>query len=310
MDGHVDTSARPSSLLADNRLAVIRRLREIRLLFSPHWVSQAAGATAILVGGLVLIGWALHLPGLRGIHAIFAPMAPRTAFCFVFAGAGLWLLGPEANPLWMRRVGKTSAMIVIAASLLALGLSWPEWLPDVISPLINPPGVTIFSAQMPWATALAFLCIGSALLLLDAELRRFRPSEFLTFGAVLIVILALVAYNYGFVSLFQLPVRRPLAVHTLFAFLALSFGILMSRPHGGLMPLALSNSVGGVMVRRLLPAAVGIPALVGWLITEGVRAGLYPVGLNLAYYTLAIIVVFSILIWLTAGSLHRIDVQR
>ena len=76
------------------------------------------------------------------------------------------------------------------------------------------------------------------------------------------------------------------------------------------MFLATSNSVSGVMVRRLLPAAVGLPVLAGWLIMEAQRAGLYPPVLSLSYYALSIIVLFSALIWMTAVSLNRIDVQR
>jgi hypothetical protein len=74
---------------------------------------------------------------------------------------------------------------------------------------------------------------------------------------------ALIADGYGFVSLFEILHRRPLAFHTVLLLLALSFGMLIARPEKGLMALATSNSIGGVMVRRLLPAAVGIPVAVG-----------------------------------------------
>jgi len=76
------------------------------------------------------------------------------------------------------------------------------------------------------------------------------------------------------------------------------------------MALAISGGVEGVMVRKMLPWAAGIPILAGWLILEGERAGLYPPALDLSFYAFAIIIVFSALIWRTAGALHRIDGQR
>jgi signal transduction histidine kinase len=310
MGDQLETTTFPSSALASDRSISARSLDNIRCLFFPRDVSEAAGAIAIWIGVFAITGWALRLPGLRGIHPVLSPMGPRTAFCFAFSGLALWLLAKENKNNPRYRFGQGCAALVIAASVLALGLSWSESFSNAVSPLLNPPGVTVFSARMPTATALAFLALGVALLLLNTEFRGVRPAEFLSFAAVLIVVLALVAYGYGFVSLFQTPVRRPLAIHTLAAFLSLSFGILMSRRHVGLMSLATSFDSGGVMLRRLLPAAVLIPGLVGWLITQGERAGLYPGALNLAYYTLAIVVVFGTLVWFTAGSLHRIDARR
>jgi len=138
----------------------------------------------------------------------------------------------------------------------------------------------------------------------------YRPAEVLSFAAALMSLLALIAYSFSFVSFFEIPNRRPLAFHTVFLLLALSFGILAARPRRGLMSLAISNSASGAMARQMLPAAVVIPALVGWLVMEGQRAGLVPPVLSLSYYAVSSIVVFSTLIWLTAASLHRMDVRR
>lgn len=47
------------------------------------------------------------------------------------------------------------------------------------------------------------------------------------------------------------------------------------RPRRPLMALVLSEGLGGVMARRLVPAAIVIPLLLDWLRLEGQRLGFY-----------------------------------
>jgi signal transduction histidine kinase len=269
-----------------------------------------AGLTAILVGCLVLTGWLFRFPGITSVHPVLGTMGAHAAFSFVFGGAALSLLGRESTASWRFRLGQACALIVILASLLNLGEFWFGWTLHLDQRLFQGSLGAAFPGRMPTPSALAFLSLGLAMLLLNVETSRGRPAELLSFAAVLIVLLALIAFGYGSISFVQSVTPRPLAFHTLLTFSALSFGILAARPHRGLMALAMSKNATGLMVRRLLPAAVGIPALVGWLIIEGERAKWYLAGLNLPFFASAIIVIFSALIWLTAGSLHRMDAQR
>jgi signal transduction histidine kinase len=271
-------------------------------------LSQAIGATAFLAGILVLGGWVFHLPGLNHVHPTLGQMNSHTAVCFTLAGLGLWLSREEPVRSWRRRAARVSAGLVILISVVTLG-DWYGWGPG-LDRIVHGAIGQVLPGRMPVATALAFLAFGLALLLLDTEVWRCRPTEFLSFAAALISLLALIAYSFSFVSFFRIASRRALAFHTVLLLLVFSFGILAARPRRGLMLLATSNSVGGAIVRRMLPAAVGIPVLAGWLIMEGQRGGLYPPVLNLSYYALSIVVVFSTLTWFTAVSLDRADVQR
>ena len=286
MSAHRDTS-------------IASRLNSILLVIS---------AAVVFVGFLVLIGWVFHLPGLNRIHPVLGGMNSHTAFCFVLAGTSLWLRRTEDTRGWKLGAAQVAATIVIMMGALTLS-QWYGW-GFGIDQFVHGPIGQIFPGRMPVATALAFLALGLALLLLDVEVWRCRPAEFLSSAAALISLLALIAYVFSFVSIFNIPNRRPLAFHTVLLLLAFSFGILAARPRRGLMQLATDTSVAGVMLRRMLPAAVGIPVLVGWLVMEGQRGGLYPPVLNVSYYALSIVVVFSTLIWLTAVALHRMDVHR
>src|SRR5437588_4795466 len=101
-----------------------------------------------------------------------------------------------------------------------------------------------------------------------------------------------------------------MAVHTAVTCMVLSTGILVARPDRGIMAVLTRDSVGGVMARRVVPAAIGIPLALGWLRWEGQRAGLYGTAFGVGLIVIAHIVVFTAFVWWTAASLDRTDVAR
>lgn len=269
---------------------------------------MASGGLAVAVGLLVLIGWYFRLPDLASIHPVLGTMAKQAAFCFSLAGGSLLLLSLEQPHRALRRTAHAAAVVVIVIAVVTVSMS-------AIGPTLDAIDARMFggaigstlSGRMPVPSALAFASIGFALLAIDVNGRRVAPAEVLALGATLIALLALVAYAYGSVLAFGVTRLRPLAFHSVALFLVVPFGILMARPRRGLMRLATSRAGTGVMVRRLFPAAIGIPVLLGVLVVAGQRAGLFPAGLSLAYYSLSIIVVFSVLIFRTAILLDRAD---
>ncbi len=56
--------------------------------------------------------------------------------------------------------------------------------------------------------------------------------------------------------------------------------------------------MGGVIARRLLPAAVGIPFILGWLSLAGQKAGLYGLETGVTITGLFSIAVFAVMLLL------------
>jgi PAS domain S-box-containing protein len=94
------------------------------------------------------------------------------------------------------------------------------------------------------------------------------------------------------------------------AFLFLCLGIFCARPAEGVMGAVTSMNAGGVMARRMLPAAIGIPVLLGWLRLLGQRAGLYDSEFGVALSVVATTSLFVVLIWWSAVLLNRIEAGR
>src|SRR5207244_3278048 len=71
-----------------------------------------------------------------------------------------------------------------------------------------------------------------------------------------------------------------------------------------------SSGSGGMTARRLLPAAIGLPSLLGWLWLAGQQAGLYDSLFGLSFFVVCTIVILTALIWWNATSLSRLDLER
>ena len=260
--------------------------------------SAAIAIAAFLLGSAVLVSWIWDLPGLSGLHPLLGGMGAHASVGFMLAGGSLLLLHrPPVSPA--RRIAASlCAGLLVLMTVASLSRSIDLSLGGLL------PG------RMPTASAEVFLAMGLALLTMDVSIRRWRPAEFFSFVAALIALFALVAYTIGAVSIFTTVNRRPLAFHSVLLMVAFSFALLAARPRAGLMSLVTSNTVAGLLVRRMLPAVVGIPVVIGWLAAEAQRAGAVPPFLTVPYYAVAIIVVFAMMTWQIAGSLHRIDLQR
>ncbi len=64
---------------------------------SQAW-ARAAGAFAILMGVLVLLGWALDIDVLKSAFPNFAAMRPIAAVSFILCGLALYLNTAESMP--------------------------------------------------------------------------------------------------------------------------------------------------------------------------------------------------------------------
>ncbi len=290
---------------------------------SPLSTSQAGGfalfsrisaVLIMLVGALVLLGWAADIVVLKSIVPGLVPMMANTAAGFVLAGASLWLLRQEpdqAIPPSRRRLAWALAAAVTLLGLLTLGeyaFGWELGLDQLLfkdSAAIEHPG------RMAIVTAVGFVLCGAALLVFDLESRRsLHPAELLALLAALIGLLSLVAYGFGAEALYRVMPFSGIALHAAFAFLLLGAALLGARPRRGITAVVAGGSAGGAMARRLLPAAILAPVVLGWLRLQGERAGWYEFEFGLALFALSNVAVFIFLIGWNARVLARLDVER
>jgi diguanylate cyclase (GGDEF)-like protein len=145
---------------------------------------------------------------------------------------------------------------------------------------------------------------------IDRSLRRIWPAQFLTAVAGMSSLLALMGYAYGVRSFYGIGSYIPMALHTAGSFLILAVGVLCARPTRGIMAVVSSNSSGGVMVRRLLPAVLFLPAALGWIRLAGTRAKVFDADFGLWLLVVLIMSVFAVLVGWNGKLLFRSDIDR
>lgn len=282
----------------------------------PDLVLKAASAIAILVGCSVLVGWTLDVDVLKRILPGLVAMNPTTAIAFVLAGMSLWLLRAQTTASRLRRIAQGLAFAVALVGLIKLvGIlsGWDVGIDQLLfrGKLESEAAVTGIPNRMAPNTALNFFLLGCALLLVDRQTRRsYWLAQLLILVSLAASLLAIVGYTYGVTSFYGVTSYIPMALHTALTFVVLSAGLLCLRPDRGLMAIVTSDSAGGVVVRRLLPAAILVQIAVGWLRLIGQQAGLYGTELGVALMVVSSTVVLTVLIAWSASLLHRSDTER
>jgi signal transduction histidine kinase len=251
--------------------------------------SRIAGVIVSCVGVLVFVGWAVDDPRINKLLAGHFIMQLNTGVAFILAGAALWLR--PRLPAMVCALG----VLVGGVFMVVQHARAAEWIPGRMEP----------------DTALGFVLVGTALTLRDVDTSFARRiAEWLTIACLLIALVGLFGFTYQVKFFFGIAQYSRMTLGTALAFVALGLGILWSEPERGVMATVVSDSAGGVMVRRLYPAAIGIPILLGWLTLIGEGMRLYNGKFGLSLFLLTSIVLFVLLVSWTYRSLDRTDTQR
>jgi signal transduction histidine kinase len=261
--------------------------------------SRWTGRAVTAIGALVLIGWLFNLQILKSFALDSVAMNPFTAILFVLAGIAV-----------VRSVNRraTDAIVVALATIVTLGGAM-----KVIE--------CIFGFEFPfdrWLlrdeamnTAFDFILCGTALLLLDVETRgRFRPAQVLVVIVGLVALLALIGYSYRVLPLYSIGSNIPMAFNTAIAFALFSLAALSARPDRGMMMVITSDTTGGAMARRLLPAAVLIPLILGALRFSSEKHGYFDIEAGISLFAFFNIVLFTAVIWWNAKLLYMAEAKR
>ncbi len=270
--------------------------------------SQMACTICLGIGGLVLLDWSQAL-----FDASFLPswliIRTDTAASFTLAGTSLWLQrrspgknetrSPKKSRLVLARLLALSVVILSILTLLAQS--------QALSTLHH---TEFFGAPAP-NSALIFFLVGLSLFLFDIRFISDRYlSEPLALAAICLSLPAIIGYIFGVDSFPSIVAFTRMSIPAAVLFLTLCLGLLFARPDRGFMKVITSESAGGIMARRLLPAAILVPTILGWLRVEGQRAGLYTSEFGSALTATSTILILLIITWTTGRSLNSIDSVR
>ena len=101
-----------------------------------------------------------------------------------------------------------------------------------------------------------------------------------------------------------------MAIHTAILFLLVFLAALFCRPGCGLMAPVSSEAVGGRLIRRLFPATVLFPPLLGWLKLQGERSGMMDNAFGVSFVAAANLVIISSYGYILSVFLNKADSER
>jgi diguanylate cyclase (GGDEF)-like protein len=295
--------------------------RQIFTTFGSSFQLLLAGLTKIgcllvaFVGCAVLCGWIFDIPRLTRLLPGLAYMKINTACGLLVASTALWLLHTHQQGSPWFRVARCLAILLVALGgltlaehLFGLNLGIDQHIPSGAQ--LTAPSAH-FGRVSP-ATSFILTFLGLALMMLRARRSNLAAcAHWLVVPPLLVSTLAVLAYAYGATtSLYAVTPYASMAAHTAASFLVLSLCVLAADTEHGFASIAISDTAGGLVSRRLLPTIPIMIFVLGWVRLEGQKLGLYDTRFGSALMVLLSITFCVIAVAWTATTLHKVDLNR
>ncbi len=268
---------------------------------------------AFFGGAISLIGWIIDIPRFTdwGEHGI--SIQPNMAVAIMAGSAALASMWRGYS--WPAKMFAALVGLIGLSSLFqivsGLTLSSNTWL-FFDRPWGRGWGLTPGQIGAPGSVSLTFIGLSLAIISLTSHRvvnhtsKRLRlVGVGLALTTLAISALSITGYLFGAEFLYALPRLTVIAFQTATFVFALSMAIILSISDVGPTRLFGENSISGSMVRRVVPAIIAVPILLGWASLAGHRAGLYDLAFGTAARTLMEVAFLLTLLWWAGKTVNR-----
>ncbi|HWI60076.1 MAG TPA: PAS domain-containing protein, partial [Bacillota bacterium] len=268
---------------------------------------RMAGWGLLIASAGVLLGWWFKVEYLTSLLPAWDAVDPFTAVALGLAGVALLMAGkhPAVSRTAMVIVGLVSLAHMVTESgggksELTRWLLPASWL---VEPHFEP-------IQMGPHVGWSLLLCSLAFLGRKYETRGgIHPAQWLWIMAGAVPVMALIGHVYHVPALFTLGAPEAMGVCTALLLLVLCGGGACLDLESGLMVLLTSDTPGGMIARRLIPASLLVPLGFGVLWLWGETMGIFGSAAGMALFALTNMVVFGGLSWWIAQVLF-LETQR
>jgi two-component system, sensor histidine kinase and response regulator len=287
---------------------------QVRVIRFFEQVPLAAAVFVILASIGTLGEWYSGLDPMTGFYPGGIAMLPLSCVAFLLNGIALAFVARRKRPFVLRVASVVLACIVILITLIELaawivgrdlGLDLVMFGDQLRRAPWDPPG------RMALNTLIGILLGAVGILTIHIDDRTGRNTAHwvgLLGGAV--GFLGLVGYSFGVSRLYSMGQYSGMAISTAACLFILAVGIVFARRNSGLPKLLVDPGAAGSVGRRLVPAAVLVPFLLGWVRLVGEKDGLYDTPFGVALYVVATVVIFLWLVNWSANMAYESDRVR
>ncbi|HEX7492969.1 MAG TPA: PAS domain S-box protein, partial [Bacteroidales bacterium] len=267
----------------------------------------------LFISFIDLAGWIFNIGLFKSIQSRWESMELITALCFIISALTLAIIQLNLPAITKRILSMSSAFVVCLISLGTLYVYVYSLITGHESSVTNLSSLSIFFSplyRMDILTAINFIFTGCILFLFAGKNERSSAvAHIIAIPLFLISYLTIISYILDVYKATDLKIIS-VALNTGIAFYGIGLAVLLMRPDTWLMKLYYSNDAAGIISRKLFPALLILPVVIGWLRIHGERAGLIRSEEGVALVAIAYVFCFLILIWLTARSIDKIDRKR
>ncbi|MGD0754330.1 MAG: HAMP domain-containing sensor histidine kinase [Bacteroidales bacterium] len=267
----------------------------------------------LVLSVLDVIGWLLNINLLKSLVPQWEPMTLSSAICFIFAVSALLIILSDSSEIIRKVLPMIFAAAICCISLISIYVHFYTFSSGHESSITLVSFLTIFlskAERMSFMTACNSLLLGGALILLfTIKERLFSIAMILIIPAFLISYFTIISYILDVNSLIELS-HLSIPLNTSIAFCGISTSVLLMRPDSWFLRPIISHDTAGMISRRLLLPLIVLPIVIGWMRIQGERFGLFESEEGVVGVTIIYNVCFLALVWLTARSVNKIDIQR
>ena len=151
--------------------------------------------------------------------------------------------------------------------------------------------------------AVGFLLLGISLLLLLNK--KIIASQWLALPVNGLAVISVIGYTYHLSSNYYNTSFTPLAFHGGICFMLFSMALLLAKSRRGFVAEITTMHAGGKAARLLLPALVVIPAVLGYVVLNGILKERFSIVVWVSLLVCAVIFMFGVLVWATAYIINK-----
>lgn len=282
-------------------------LRRRRVEHRARWPQRAqrvvapAALVVALFALIPVLGWVLEEPRLVRLEQDLTSTKFNTAVCLLFISAAF-----ITTRVAVRRGLLVVPLLIAAATLVEhladIDLGINELVVD--DPFTQPPRLP---GLMSPTAALALLCLAAGGL--ASSLRHRAVAQVVLLPPFALGMSALLGYAYGVRELYDFGRLTPMSPPTAAGMVALSLIVLLSIDGGALQRVLFGRDPGAALQRVLIPVAVVVLPVAGWVRVQALENGVPPAAGTAAMVTLAAVTMVGIGV-LAGNAAGRIDAER
>lgn len=277
-------------------------------------LSVVSAVLAVLIGGTAFTGWLLDIDALKSPLVPGEFMKANTAVGVMLLGTALLLMQTQVialNRKLVTRIAKICAALAMAIGVITLFeylLAWDFGFDQLLfQDLQSYP----YPGRMTLATAFGLSALGAALLFLDTHIPRAHVLVQVLAGAVLALgFVALLGYLFNVDELYSTFLFEHISISSALSLILVSFGIFCARPSRGVTQLVTGDTPGGFMLRRFIPALLGLTVITGWLLWQAVLFGGLATSMAVVLFLIWVNGLLLALLFRVARSINAADLDR